>query len=241
MSLKEFGKKIAALGAFVAATAFGASNVGAHVRVGEPVKVARARAHFSHLAPKWLCDKSTGGFIALAERDAYIAQHGGQSLVPAYEDGTGRLVAGQRFIAPGVLDPRDHVVLWTDDELNVKTTVGIDFTFTQTYGTAAQANGLNYIALSNDSLTETSASTTLSSEIAANGLSRAQGTFAHTNGASTATVAHTFTCSTSSQSCQKAALFSASSSGTMNHVLSFTQRTLQVGDSIAVTYTITIT
>lgn len=242
MSLKEFGKRVGTrLAAATAMLVLGSSSAQAAVHVGEPVKVARARAHFRHLAPKWLHDSRTGGFIALADRDAYIAKHGGAGLVPAYEDDAGRLVPGQRFIAPEVLDPRDHVVVWEDDSLNVKTTAGIDFTFSQTYGTAAQANGLNYIALSNDSLTETSASTTLSSEIAANGLTRAQGTYAHTNGQSTSTVSHTFTCATSSQSCQKAALFSASSSGTMNHVLSFTQRTLQVGDSIAVTYTITIT
>ena len=136
---------------------------------------------------------------------------------------------------------RDGKVIWEGDALNVKTTAGIDFTFAQTYGTSAQANGLNYIALSNDALTETTASTTLSSEIAANGLSRAQGTYAHTAGTSTATISKTFTCSTSSQAVQKAALFSAASSGTMHHALSFTQRPLQVGDQLTVTFTITIT
>ena len=124
---------------------------------------------------------------------------------------------------------------------NVKTTAGIDFTFAQTYGTAAQANGLNYIALSNDTLTETTASTTLSTEIAANGLARAIGAYAHTGGASTATISKTFTCSTAPQAAQKAALFSASSAGTMHHALAFTQRSLQVGDQLAVTFTITLT
>lgn len=136
---------------------------------------------------------------------------------------------------------RNGTVIWTGDAYNVKTTVGIDFTFSQTYGTAAQANGLNYIALSNDSLTETSASTTLSNEISANGLGRAQGTYAHTAGTSTVTISKTFTCATGAQSAQKAALFSASSGGTMHHALAFTQRTLQIGDQLAVTFTITIT
>lgn len=135
---------------------------------------------------------------------------------------------------------RKGKVIWTGDAYNVKTTAGIDFTFSQTYGTGAQANGLNYIALSNDSLTETSASTTLSNEITTNGLARAQGTYAHTAGASTVTITKTFTCATAQQSAQKAALFSASSGGTMHHALSFTQRTLQVGDQLAVTFTITI-
>ncbi len=122
---------------------------------------------------------------------------------------------------------------------NVKTTVGIDFLFAQGYSTSPGANGLNYIALSNDTLTETSASTTLSTEIAANGLSRAIGAYAHTTGAATATISKTFT-ATGAQSAQKAALFSASSSGTMQHALAFTQRSLQNTDTLAVTFTITL-
>jgi hypothetical protein len=135
---------------------------------------------------------------------------------------------------------RDGVVLSDETIYNVKTTAGIDFTFAQTYGTSAQANGLNYIALSNDTLTETSASTTLSTEITANGLGRAIGTYAHTGGAATATISKTFTCATGAQSAQKAALFSASTAGTMHHALAFTQRALQIGDQLAVTFTITL-
>ena len=135
---------------------------------------------------------------------------------------------------------RDGKVIWEETIHNVKTTAGIDFMFAQSYGTSAQANGLNYIALSNDTLTETTASTTLSNEIAANGLGRAIGSYAHTPGASTATVSKTFTCATGAQSAQKAALFSASSAGTMNHALAFTQRALQIGDQLAVTFTLTL-
>jgi hypothetical protein len=164
---------------------------------------------------------------------------------PAYRNAAGELVAGRRWVVDEstgaeIPDPRDVVTLSTDEAYNVKTTVGIDFTFDQTYSTTPGANGLNYIALSNDTVSETSASTTLSNEIAANGLSRAIGTYVHTPGAATATIAKTFTCSTASQAAQKAALFSASSSGTMHHVLAFTQRTLQVGDTLSVTFTISI-
>ena len=42
------------------------------------------------------------------------------------------------------------------------------------------------------------------------------------------------------QAAQKAALFTAASAGTMNHALAFTQRSLQVGDQLAVTFTITL-
>jgi hypothetical protein len=128
-----------------------------------------------------------------------------------------------------------------DPELvwNVKTNAGIDFNHTQSYGTSPAGNGLNYIALSNDALTENAASTTLSSEIVANGLERAQGTVAHTPGATTTTVSKVFT-ATGAQAAQKAALFTASSAGTMHHALAFTQRTLATNDQLSLTFTITI-
>lgn len=136
---------------------------------------------------------------------------------------------------------RDGKVIWEETtEPNVKTNAGIDFLHSQGYNTSgAQANGLCYIALSNDTVTETATSTVLSNEIVANGLSRAIGTYAHTAGTTTTTISKTFT-ATGAQSAQKAALFSASSSGTMNHVLSFTQRTLANTDQLAVTFTITL-
>lgn len=144
-----------------------------------------------------------------------------------------------RWLDDGTPDPDSYVELSRETTYNVITTAGVDFLFVQGYSTGPGANGLNYIALSNDALTENSASTTLSSEIASNGLTRAQGTYAHTNGQSTATISKTFTAS-GTQAAQKAALFSASSSGTMNHALSFTQRSLISGDTLSVTFTITI-
>jgi len=144
--------------------------------------------------------------------------------------------------AVGVIDHiRDGVIIDRQVVKNVKTTAGIDFLFAQGYATSgAQSNGLCYIGLSNDTLTETTASTTLSNEITANGLSRAIATYAHTTGQATATLSKTFTCTTAPQAAQKAALFSASSNGAMTHVLSFTQRSLQIGDQLAITFTITL-
>jgi hypothetical protein len=111
----------------------------------------------------------------------------------------------------------------------------------QAYGTTGLAtNGFNYIALSNDAVTETAASTTLSNEIAANGLSRAQGTVTEPTGSGNqTTVAKTFTAS-GAQAAQKAALFTASSGGTMNHVLGFTQRSLIANDTLEIVFTITL-
>jgi hypothetical protein len=131
------------------------------------------------------------------------------------------------------------VLLNREVTYNVITDVGRDFMHTQTYGTAPAANGLNYIALSNDTVTETSASTTLSNEIVANGLQRAQGIVTHNAGTNTTTVVKTFT-ATGAQAAQKAALFTAAAAGTMNHVLGFTQRSLQTNDTLQVTFTLTV-
>jgi hypothetical protein len=135
---------------------------------------------------------------------------------------------------------RGESLLSEDEAWNLITNAGRDFLHLQGYGTAGLgANGLNYIALSNDAVTETTASTTLSNEIVSNGLSRTQGVVNHTPGTNTTTIAFTFTAS-GTQAAQKAALFTASSSGTMNHVLAFTQRSLISGDTLQITFTITL-
>ncbi len=138
-------------------------------------------------------------------------------------------------------DPASYVLLADQTVTNVKTNAGIDFLHTQGYGlTGVGTNGLNYIALSNDSGSPLATDTTLAAEIATNGLARAQGTVTHTPGTTTTVIDHTFTCTTAPQSAQKAMLFSASSSGTGNHEILFTQRALQIGDQIDCTFTITL-
>jgi len=138
-------------------------------------------------------------------------------------------------------DPRSFKLV-DEPELvyNLITNAGRDYLHLQGYQTTGLGtNGLNYIALSNDTVTETVSSTVLSTEITTNGLGRAQGTVAHTAGTNTTTVDKTFT-ATGTQSAQKAALFTAVSAGTMNHVLGFTQRALISGDTLQVTFTITL-
>jgi hypothetical protein len=146
-----------------------------------------------------------------------------------------------RWLDDGSPDPSSYELVGREVTYNLITNAGRDFLHVQGYGSSGLgANGLNYVALSNDAVTENAASTVLSNEIAANGLSRAQGTVNHTAGQNTSTIAKTFTCATSAQAAQKAALFTANSNGTMCHVLGFTQRSLQVGDTLTVTFTITL-
>lgn len=142
-----------------------------------------------------------------------------------------------------VPDPSSYVDVDEPEEVeNIITDVGLVWIHTQCYGTSGlSSNGLNYIALSNDALTETAASTALSNEIVANGLARTLGTVTLPTGSGNQTIIDkTFTCATAAQSAQKAALFNASSAGTMQHPLAFTQRPLQVTDTIRVTYTLTL-
>jgi hypothetical protein len=150
-----------------------------------------------------------------------------------------------RMICEEIIEGARFGRLSESEAWNLIVNAGRIFLHTQGYGTAGLgANGLNWIALSNDAVTETATSTTLSNEIVANGLSRAQGAVTLPVGAGNqTTVDKTFTCSTAQQAAQKTALFSASSSGTMNHVLAFTQRTLQPGppgDTLQITTTITL-
>jgi hypothetical protein len=129
----------------------------------------------------------------------------------------------------------------TERVWNLITNAGRQFLHRQGYGdTGLGANGLNFIALSNDTVTETATSTTLSNEIAANGLTRAAGTVTLPTGSGNQTTVQKVFTATGAQSAQKAALFTAGSGGTMNHVLGFTQRNLQTSDTLTITYTITL-
>lgn len=132
-------------------------------------------------------------------------------------------------------------LLYSETVYNLITNVGRVQYHKQLFDTTGLAsNGNNYIALSNDALTETAASTTLSNEITTNGLARAQGTVTLPTGAGTqTTIVKVFT-ATGAQAAQKCALFNASSAGVMNHVLAFTQRSLQVSDTLTITITITL-
>jgi len=124
---------------------------------------------------------------------------------------------------------------------NLLTNTGRVQAHTQCYGTTSLlTNGFNYIALTNDATSPVASGTALTAEIAANGLTRAQGTVTLATGSGNqTTVDKTFTAS-GTQSCQQTALFTASSVGVMNHWASFTQRNLINTDTIQVTFTITL-
>lgn len=125
---------------------------------------------------------------------------------------------------------------------NLLTNSGRDWMHGQVYtNTAAGDRGAGYIALTTDATSPSASDTTLTSEITTGGLARADATTkTHSSGTNTTTIQHTFTASATHTSVQKAALFNASSSGTMAHENTFTPVTLQSSDTLQVTWTLTL-
>lgn len=120
---------------------------------------------------------------------------------------------------------------------NLRTNAGSDAQSSQMANTSTQAAACNYIALTNDGTAPNVADTTLASEISSNGLSRAQGAYAHTSSTSAFTVTKTFT-ATGTQSAQKAGLFNASSVGTLCFETAFTPVSLVSTDTLQITWTV---
>lgn len=166
-----------------------------------------------------------------------------ENIISNYQTATGGHEGLYMGRAQAVIEHRDAAgnLLSSETSFNLITNAGRIQYHKQCFDTSGLAtNGNNYIALSNDAVTEDATSTTLSNEIAANGLSRAQGTVTLPTGSGTDTTIQKVFTATGAQSARKTALFNASSGGTMNHVLGFTQRSLQSGDTLTITFTITL-
>lgn len=145
--------------------------------------------------------------------------------------------------------------LWLFEKLseeevgNLITDAGRVTLHTYIYGLAADrvaaslgADGLSYIALTNDGIAPAAGDTTLTGELSGSGLTRTQGTVLLPTGAGTiTTVSNQFTNSGGPQQVQKTALFDAGAAGNMAHELLFTQRTLVTSDTITITFSITLT
>ena len=110
--------------------------------------------------------------------------------------------------------------------------------------TSATELAFNFIALTADTgQTINAAQTALTGEISTNGLGRVQaGTRTHTNGSNTSLVEHTFTLSGTQADITRAALFNASSGGTMGPFAAFSNGAtgqMVSGETVKVSITIT--
>ena len=128
---------------------------------------------------------------------------------------------------------------------NLLTNGGRDQMHSQVYNETNATNterGGGFIAVSADSGAPAAGDTTLTGEIASGGLSRADATTnTHTTGTNTTTLAKTFTASATHTAVHKSGTFDASSSGILYHEAAFSaDATLQSGDTLTVTWTLTL-
>jgi hypothetical protein len=123
---------------------------------------------------------------------------------------------------------------------NLRTNAGRDWQ-SDVMGNPTQPAAARFIGLTTNATAPAAGDTTLTSEIAAGGLGRAAGTYAHTAGTNTYTIEATFTASATHTNVAKAGLFSASSGGTLAFAtLLPSTATLNSGDTLTVTWTVTL-
>lgn len=128
-------------------------------------------------------------------------------------------------------------IFYTHKDHNLRTTAGGDWQASVMGNTSAPPATMNYIALSNDATAPAVGDTVVAGEISSNGLSRAQGVYAHTGGTASFTIQKVFS-ATGTQASQKAGLLNASSSGTLGFENTYTSVTVNNGDTLTVTWTI---
>jgi len=127
---------------------------------------------------------------------------------------------------------------------NLLTNNGRDLFHAQCYtNTSAGTRGSGFVAVTESTITPAAGDTSLTGEIATNGLSRADATTkTHSAGTNATTIEHTFTASGSFTSVLASALFNASSGVTMTHIANFTtgSGTLATNDTLKVTWTLNL-
>lgn len=127
---------------------------------------------------------------------------------------------------------------------NLLTNNGRDQMHTLVYtGASATTRGFYAIALTESTITPADTDTTLTGEIATNGLTRVDaGTHTHTTGTNTSLVEHTFTATGAFTNVQASAVFNATSGPIMGHIATFAtgSGTLATNDTLKVSWTFTL-
>ncbi len=144
---------------------------------------------------------------------------------------------------------RDGNEVYRHEDHNLITNAGKDFISAQIGSTSPGNNGANFIALSVNTAAPAAGDTALAGEITSGGLERSQGAYAHTNGQNTFTITEQFSATATHTAVQKAGLFTAAvtgtpgaggDDGTMVAENTFSSVTLQNGDQLTITWTITL-
>lgn len=177
--------------------------------------------------------------LALIDQVVARDQHTAEE-VRGIVDRASRLLPGHNLVNVTTRHA-DGRVFYSSTQFNLRTNAGANWQADIMANTSTPAVNAqcNYIAVTNDSGAASASDTTLASEIAANGLSRAQATYAHTSNATSYTLAKTFTAS-GTQASQKTGIFTASSSGTMCFEALYSGGAVTVNntDTLTVTWTI---
>ena len=149
-------------------------------------------------------------------------------------------IHGYVTITKNVGKPNEEIIV--KNKHNLLTNGGRDYFHAQCYtNTSAGGVGANFIALSENSGGANATHTEVANEISTSGLSRAlASTRTHSSGTNTTTLQNTFTASGSFSAVQLSGLLNASSSGTLAHEATFTSVALVSGDTLQVTWTLTL-
>lgn len=156
------------------------------------------------------------------------------------------VVAGTSPLVYGVIISNTGTVLTVDKWYVVATPGGSAASTpgaTSTYAILPGGQAAFWIALTTDGTAPAATDTTLTSELTANGLQRAQATYAHTTSANTYTLSKTYTSSDGTpRTIQKIGVFNAS--GTVGRLVFETAvsspPTLVSGDQLTITETVTM-
>ena len=124
---------------------------------------------------------------------------------------------------------------------NLRTNAGIDFVADALGNSASQPAAADFIAVTEDAVAPAVTDTVLASELAVDGLTRAQGAYAHTVAATSYTIQHTFTVTGGPHTVVKSGLFNDPTVGTMVFEALFgSSAVVTGGDTLTVTWTINI-
>jgi hypothetical protein len=157
-----------------------------------------------------------------------------------YVKQTGHLWWKSSYIDAAACEADPSTVFAVKKNHNLTTNAGKDAIKQQVLNTGSQPAACGFIAISTSAVTPAAGDTTLTGEVATNGGARASGTYAST-GTGTATLTKVFTATGAITSVQAAAVFNASSAGSMCfEVGSLGPVTLANTDTLTVTWSGTI-
>jgi len=129
------------------------------------------------------------------------------------------------------------------DNHNLLTNAGRDDIHNAIYentGSASQL-GFNHMALTLNTNAPSATQTILTASITTGGLTRVQAaTTTHSGGTNTSVIKHLFTATATHTDVTKSGLFDTNTAGTIGHVNTFTDVTLQNNDTLEVTWTMTL-